>query len=92
MKKNSKKAAKNPALDLFGQVPVSVDEVLLWCETVAGIPPDSPRLAHYVRAWRVVEKIRAAKLAGTFAATVQKKKADESAPSRLLAILSAACA
>lgn len=92
MKKNSKKTARNPALDLFGDVPVTADEVADWCEIVAGIEPDSPRIAYYVRAWRVVDKIKAAKLAGRFDAIVQRKRADESAPSRLLAILSASCA
>ena len=89
MKRNSKKAAKNPALDLFGDVPVTADEVADWCEIVAGIEPDSPRFPYYVRAWRVVDKIKAAKLAGTFPAIVQRKRADNAAPSRLLAVLSA---
>ncbi len=89
MKKYSKKTAKNPALDLFGQVPVTLEEVLLWCEVVAGIPPDSPRLVNYVRGWRVVEKIQTAKLAGAFDAITQRKRADESAPSRLHLALNA---
>lgn len=88
MRKINKKKAKNPALDLFGDVPVTVDDVVLWCESVPHIPPDSPRFARYVHSWHVVEKIKAAKLAGTFDAITQKKRADESAPSRLLAVLS----
>lgn len=53
-------------VDLFGQVVVTWPDIFEWCETVAGIPPDSPRLAGYVRAWCVTEKIAAAKLAGTW--------------------------
>lgn len=85
MPKKSKKPPKNPALDLFGEVPVSVPEVLLWCRVVAHLPPDSPRLAHYVIAWHVVEKVQAAKLAGTFDADV--KTPDESGAVDLLAVL-----
>lgn len=52
--------------DLFGEVPVTLDEVSAWVLAVAGISPASWRFAWYVANWRVVEKIRAAKLAGTF--------------------------
>lgn len=52
--------------DLFGEVPVSVDDVRVWLRAVAGISPSSPRAAAYVRNYNVVEKIRAAKLAGAF--------------------------
>lgn len=33
---------------------------------VPGIPPSSPRFGYYVRGWNVIDKIRAAKAAGTF--------------------------
>lgn len=89
MPKKSKKTAPNPALDLFGEVPVSIAEVRLWCLVVAHLPADSPRLAHYVVAWHVVDKIKAAKLAGTF--SVDVKGADESAPVDLLAVLTSSC-
>lgn len=59
MKRYSELSHRNPARDLFGEVPVSVDEVRLWCVVVAHLAPDSPRLAYYVRAWRVVEKVQA---------------------------------
>jgi hypothetical protein len=52
------------SLDLFGQVPVTWLDVALWLQTVAGIDPAGPRALAYVRAWRVVDKIAAAKLAG----------------------------
>ena len=54
-------------LDLFGQVVVTWPEVVEWCQRVAGIPPDSPRLAQYVQAWNVPAKIAAEKLAAAAA-------------------------
>ena len=50
--------------DLFGEIPVTWDEVWLWVEMVAGLPRDSWRAANYVRWWNVPEKIRWAKLSG----------------------------
>jgi hypothetical protein len=61
-----RKKAPHPALDLFGEVPVTWDEVYLWVESVAGIPRDSWRFKWYFQGWNVPEKIRAAKLSGTF--------------------------
>jgi hypothetical protein len=57
-------------LDLFGEVPVSLDDVLLWMLAVPRLSPDSPRFATYVRDYQVLDKIRAAKLSGTFDITV----------------------
>lgn len=64
--KKTKKIRKNPALDMFGGVIVTLDEVELWLTRVAKLPPDSPRRAYYVECWDVPGKIKAAKLAGTF--------------------------
>lgn len=52
--------------DLFGEVPVSLGDVLAWMLAVPGIAPDSPRFAYYLRTYDVIGKIQAAKLAGTF--------------------------
>lgn len=52
----------HPALDLFGEVPVTWPEVWDWLEAVPRIPRDSPRAAHYVEAYGVVGKIQAKKL------------------------------
>lgn len=52
--------------DLFGQVPVTWPEVVDWVARVAGITPDSPRWLAYVNAWNVADKVRAAKLAGSW--------------------------
>lgn len=54
--------------DLFGQVPVTVQDVRAWLAAVPRIDPDGPRAAHYVRAYGVVDKIARAKLDGTFEA------------------------
>lgn len=52
--------------DLFGEVPVSLDELLAWMLAVPGIPPSSPRFVYYLRFWDVIDKVRQAKIAGTF--------------------------
>lgn len=65
-KQQRKKSPPNPALDLFGEVPVTHEEVFTWCEVVAGIPRDSWRLNWYLRSWNVPDKIRQAKLRGEF--------------------------
>lgn len=57
---------QNPALDLFGEVPITLDDLRAWVAAVAGIPADSWRWAWYVDNWNVADKVRAAKLAGTF--------------------------
>lgn len=59
-------------LDLFGQVRVTWPEVYAWCEAVAGIPADSPRLAHYIRGYDVPAKVARAKLEGTYDAAVNR--------------------
>lgn len=58
--------------DLFGQVVVTWPEVFAWCEAVAGIPADSPRLAHYIRGYNVPAKVARAKLDGTFQAVLDR--------------------
>lgn len=52
--------------DLFGQVPVTRQDVRAWLISVPRIDPDGPRAAHYARTYAVAEKIAQAKLAGTF--------------------------
>ena len=48
--------------DLFGEIPVTYDELVLWCEVIAKVRPDSWRFDWYVKNWDVPSKIRAAKL------------------------------
>jgi hypothetical protein len=57
--------------DLFGEIPVTWDEVDTRCLAVAGLNPDSWRRPYYIQHWNVVEAIRQAKLAGTFATIVE---------------------
>jgi hypothetical protein len=52
--------------DLFGDVPVTWDEIYLWIEIVARIERDSWRAPYYIEYWNVAEKIKAAKLKGEF--------------------------
>jgi len=68
--KRTKKQPRNPALDLFGEVPITWEEVYLWCERVPKIARDSWRLNYYLQNWNVPAKIRAAKLAGCFDAVI----------------------
>ena len=59
--------------DLFGEIPVTHQEIDAWLRAVPRIEPGTARAAHYVEAWGVVEKIRAAKRAGTFEAITQRE-------------------
>lgn len=53
-------------LDLFGEVPVSRQDVYAWLMAVVDMDPESFRAEHYIRNYRVLDKIVAAKLDGTF--------------------------
>ena len=57
---------RQPVRDLFGQVPITHQDVAAWLLAVPRMDPDSPRAAWYIRAYSVTDKIAAAKLAGTF--------------------------
>ena len=74
--------------DLFGEIPVTLGELLAWMLAVPGIPPSSSRFGHYVRGYQVIEKIRAAKRVGTFHQVIEA--ADRPAPYRLAAAIAAA--
>ncbi len=50
--------------DLFGEVPVTWDEVYAWCEQVAGAT--GWWRDWYIRNWNVIEKVRRAKTDGTY--------------------------
>lgn len=51
-------------LDLFGEVPVTWDEVYLWCQMVAGVT--GWRRDWYIQHWNVISKVAAAKKDGTY--------------------------
>jgi hypothetical protein len=53
--------------DLFGEFPVTEDDIISWVAAVAPrwLSPEQS-FRHYVHAWNVPDKIRSAKLAGMF--------------------------
>jgi hypothetical protein len=55
-------------VDLFGDVPVTHDDINAWLRQVPRIEPGSRRAAHYVQGYDVIGKIKRAKLEGTFEA------------------------
>ncbi|SOE91888.1 hypothetical protein SAMN05414139_04571 [Burkholderia sp. D7] len=58
--------------DLFGEVAVTHDDLYAWVEAVAPAFTSSTRSFElYVRGWDVVEKVRRAKLAGTYETTIE---------------------
>lgn len=56
---------ENP-YDLFGQVPVYTHDIALWLVCIPKMDPGSPRAHWYTRGWDVANKIRRAKIEGTF--------------------------
>jgi len=75
--------------DLFGEIPVTLEELLAWMLAVPGIAPTSARFGPYVRGYDVVEKIRAAKRSGTLEAILAARDTPAAAPYRLGAALAA---
>jgi len=57
-------------LDLFGEIPVTWPEAIAWVRATVGLEPESWRWRYYFDYWHVVEKIQAAKAAGTFDAII----------------------
>jgi len=55
------------AEDLFGQIPVTLEDVSLWVAAVAPhVISSRMRLEHYIRSWDVATKVATAKNSGTF--------------------------
>lgn len=54
--------------DLFGEIPVTREEIEIWIDVVPGWPrtTGASRRAYYAENWNVPEKIRRAKAAGTW--------------------------
>jgi hypothetical protein len=50
--------------DLFGEIPVTLEEVEHWLRTVPMLDPTTARAHTYAVAYDVIEKIRAAKVRG----------------------------
>lgn len=63
-------------LDLFGDVQVTLDDLHAWVSAIAPAWTSSERsLTYYIRYWNVADKVRHAKLAGTFDATIENARA-----------------
>lgn len=76
-------------LDLFGEVPVTLDDQRAWVKAVAPAYGSSERsFAYYVRHWNVADKIRRAKLAGTFDTTIENARARRAFLSRRFGLTS----
>lgn len=62
-------------LNLFGEVVVTYDDLILSVEAVAPAYASSQRaFDHYVRAWAAADKVRCAKLQGTFESTIESAR------------------
>ncbi len=58
--------------DLFGEVPITHDDVDAWLRAVPRIEPTSHRANQYIKSYSVVEKIAQAKLRGLFDSIVTR--------------------
>lgn len=65
-----------PLLDLFGEIPVTRDDVDTWLDVVPAYPRTSWRRENYAASWNVPEKVRAAKAAGTWP-EIEKARSDQ---------------
>jgi len=63
-----------PPVDLFGEIPVTLPDIDAWLLAVPRIRPGTRWADYYVQHWRVPDKIRAAKLAGTFDAATASRE------------------
>lgn len=50
--------------DLFGEIPVTLEEIEMWIDVVPALRRDSWRRASYASGWNVAEKIRDWKATG----------------------------
>jgi hypothetical protein len=62
-------------VDLFGEVPVTIDDIERWLDEFVNFHGSPWRSANYALSWNVADKIRAAKLAGEWE-RVNDKKSD----------------
>lgn len=64
--KEARKKQPNPALDLFGEVPVLVSDLHAWVFWAAPRWYGTRRMDYYIREWNIADKVRSAKLRGGF--------------------------
>lgn len=59
--------------DLFGQVPITEDDLFLWVQAVAPrwLTPERA-YRNYVKSWNVADKVRYAKIDGTFDTIIER--------------------
>jgi hypothetical protein len=75
-------------LDLFGEVAVTYDDLELWVSALApGFSLNAQRTAYYIEHWNVADKVRRAKLAGTFESTIENARARRAYLSRRLGLI-----
>ena len=74
-------------LDLFGEVPITVDDLHAWVAAVApGFSLSASRCRYYIERWNVAEKVRRAKLDGTFDATIENAREQQASLARRFGI------
>ncbi|TFE37017.1 hypothetical protein E2553_43190 [Paraburkholderia dipogonis] len=77
-------------LDLFGEVVVTSEDLERWVSALApGFSLSEHRMAYYILHWNVADKVRRAKLAGTFDATIENARSQRAYLTRRLGITSA---
>ena len=64
---------RQPAHDLFGEIPVLEDDLLAWVLSVSPVHASDRAYDNYVRRYDVAGKVRHAKLAGTFEETTARR-------------------
>ena len=75
-------------LDLFGEVVVTYEDLELWVSALApGFALNEQRAAYYIARWNVADKVRRAKLAGTFESTIENARARRAYLSRRLGLI-----
>lgn len=57
---------QQPTLDLFGEVPITVDDLEAWVAAVSPVHFTDRLFSNYVKRYNVAGKIRTAKLRGEF--------------------------
>jgi hypothetical protein len=61
--------------DLFGEIVVTQEDIVAWVSAVApAFMATEQSFARYVKHWHVADKVRAAKLAGTFESTITRAR------------------
>lgn len=64
---------KNQPFDLFGEIPITEEDLRNWVAAVSPRWLEPERSYHqYLRTYSIAEKVRRAKLEGTFEATISR--------------------